>query len=98
MQDPLPHPFDDHRYMGTVTQVGPSSVRANLPKAGNSGSRLHHGNRVAGGEFVVIECDELAIFGRVLEVRLPEKERLTVEPSLGAKDDLHPNKSISKVR
>lgn len=93
MPDSLPHPFDDHRYMGTVTQVGPSSVRANLPKAGDSGSRLHHGNRVAGGEvgeFVVIECDELAVFGRVLEVRLPERERLTVEPSLGKKDDLHP--------
>ncbi len=93
MQDSLPHPFDDHRYMGTVTQVGPNSVRANLPKAGDSGSRLHHGNRVAGGEvgeFVVIECDELAVFGRVLEVRLPERERLTVEPSLGAKDALHP--------
>lgn len=93
MPESLPHPFDDHRYMGTVTQVGPSSVRANLPKAGNTGSSLHYGNRVAGGEvgeFVLIECDELAVFGRVLEIRLPERERLTVEPSLGAKDDLHP--------
>ena len=93
MHNAPPHPFDDHRYMGTVTQVGPSSVNANLPKAENSGSRLHHGNRVAGGEvgeFVVIECDELAVFGRVLDVRLPEKERLTVEPSLGAKEVIHP--------
>ena len=93
MFESLPHPFDDHRYMGTVTQVGPSSVRANLPKAGDSGSRLHHGHRIAAGEvreFVVIECDELAIFGRVLDVRLPEKERLTVEPALGGKDGVHP--------
>lgn len=89
----LPHPFDDQRYIGTVTQVGPSSVRANLPRAGESGSRLHHGLRVAGGEvgeFVVVECDELAVFGRVLDVRLPERERLTVEPSLGSQSDLHP--------
>lgn len=93
MSNSLPHPFDDNRYMGTVSQVGPTSVRANLPKAGDSGSRIHHGQRVAGGEvgeFVVIECDEIAVFGRVLDVRLPERERLTVEPSLGAKDDLHP--------
>lgn len=93
----LPHPFDDQRYIGTVTQVGPSSVRANLPTAGDSGSRLHHGLRVAGGEvgeFVVVECDELAVFGRVLDVRLPERERLTVEPSLGSHGDLHPVGSI----
>jgi DNA helicase HerA-like ATPase len=93
MSNTLPYPFDAHRYMGTVTQVGATSVRANLPNAGDSGVRLHHGNRVAGGEvgeFVVIECDELAVFGRVLEVRLPERERLSVEPALGLKDDLHP--------
>ena len=79
----LPHPFESQRCIGTVTQVGPNSVRANLPRAGENGSRLHHGLRVGGGEvgeFVVIECDELAVFGRVLDVRLPERERLTVEP------------------
>lgn len=93
MSDFLPNPFDDHRYMGTVTQVGPSSIRANLPSAGESGSRLHHGNRIAGGEvgeFVFVECDELAIFGRVLEIRLPERERLSVEPTLGKSAELHP--------
>lgn len=93
MTDLLPNPFDDYRHMGTVTQVGPSSIRANLPSAGESGSRLHHGNRIAGGEvgeFVFIECDELAIFGRVLEIRLPERERLSVEPTLGKSAELHP--------
>ena len=97
MENKLPHPFDDQRYMGTVTQTGPSSVRANLPKAGGSSGKLHHGIRVAGGEvgeFVVIECNELAIFGRVIEIWLPERERLTVEPSLGTPDELHPVGSI----
>tara|TARA_A100001391_G_scaffold116121_1_gene78591 strand:- start:1712 stop:3667 length:1956 start_codon:yes stop_codon:yes gene_type:complete len=100
MTNSLPNPFDDHRYMGTVTQVGPSSVRANLPNAGESGSRLRHGNRIAGGEvgeFVFIECDELAVFGRVLEVRLPERERLSVEPSLGKTAELHPVGSIQML-
>lgn len=89
----LPHPFESQRCIGTVTQVGPNSVRANLPRAGENGSRLHHGLRVGGGEvgeFVVIECDELAVFGRVLDVRLPEREGLTVEPSLGSQDEIHP--------
>ncbi len=88
-----PYPFENERYIGTVTQAGPSSVRANLPLAGRSGNKLHHGHRVAGGEvgeFVLIACDELALFGRVLEVRLPERERLSVEPELGDSPELHP--------
>jgi len=74
------YPFDYERYVGTITQIGPSSVRVNLPNAGRSGASLHHGSRVPSGEvgeFILIECDELAIFGRILEVRLPERERLS---------------------
>jgi len=87
------YPFDDERYMGTIAQVGPSSVRANLPLAGKSGGMLHHGHRIAAGEvgeFVIIECDELAVFGRLLEVRLPERERLSVEPDMGQQAEIHP--------
>ena len=88
-----PYPFDSERQMGTVSHVSPSSVRANLPLAGKAGGKLHHGNRVGGGEvgeFVLIECDELALLGRILEVRLPERERLTVEDEFGEQPELHP--------
>lgn len=88
-----PYPFDNERQMGTVSHVSPSSVRANLPLAGKAGGKLHHGYRVGGGEvgeFVLIECDELALLGRILEVRLPEKERLSVEDDLGKQPELHP--------
>lgn len=91
-RDPL-HPYDPHRYMGTLCQVGPLSVRVNLPFANHSGGRVHHGNRVACGEvgeFVVVEADEIAIFGRILDVRLPDKERLSVEPGLGNSADVNP--------
>lgn len=88
-----PHPFDDDRFIGNVTLVGPSSIHVNLPLAGSKGSRLHHGQRIGGGEvgeFVIVECDEIGIFGRVLNVRLPERERLSVESSLGSKEEVHP--------
>lgn len=94
--EPL-YPYDPHRYMGTLCQVGPLSSRVNLPYANHSGGRVHHGNRVACGEvgeFVVIECDEIAIFGRILDVRLPDRERLSVEPGFGDEDDVHPIGSI----
>lgn len=91
-RDPL-HPYDPHRYMGTLCQVGPLSVRVNLPFANHSGGRVHHGNRVACGEvgeFVVVEADEIAVFGRILDVRLPDKERLSVEPGWGDDADVNP--------
>lgn len=87
------NPFDSERLIGTVTQVGPSSARVNLPYAAAPSARLNHGRRVGAGEvgeFVVIECEDLAILGRLLEVRLPERERLGVETELGEERDVHP--------
>jgi hypothetical protein len=94
VQHELPcHPFEDDRYMGTVTRVLPSTVYVNLPLAGTTSGKVHHGQRIAGGEvgeFVVVESDNCGLFGRVLEVRLPERERLEVEAELGKTKDLHP--------
>lgn len=94
MSNGLPvYPFDSHRHMGTVAQVEATSARINLPLAGGATGQSHHGYRVPAGEvgeFVVIECDDVAIFGRILEVRLPEKERLAVEPELGSTREVHP--------
>jgi len=87
------YPFDPQRNIGTVSQVGPSSAKVNLPQAGQPSGRLHHGHRIGGGEvgeFVVVECDEVAVFGRIIEVRLPERERLGVESELGKERDVHP--------
>jgi DNA helicase HerA-like ATPase len=98
--DRPPYPFDDNRYIGTVTQVAPSSLKVNLPSAGSPSAGVHHGNRVAGGEvgeFVLIECDELGIFGRILDIRLPERERLAVEPTLGRQPEVHPVGSIQML-
>lgn len=87
------NPFESERFIGTVTQVGPSSTRVNLPHAAAPSARMHHGQRVGAGEvgeFTIIECGDLAILGRLLDVRLPEKERLSVEPELGEEREVHP--------
>jgi hypothetical protein len=42
------------------------------------------------GEFVVVECSEFGIFGRLISVKLPERERLSVEPELGVAREAHP--------
>lgn len=82
-----PNPFVAERCIGTVIEVNPTYVRANLPNAASPDGQSHHGYRLGMGEvgeFVVIECGDVAIFARITVVRLPERERLTVDPSSSA--------------
>ncbi len=87
------YPFDPQLLIGTVTEVGPTSAKTNLPHAASPEAQWHHGQRQGRGEigdFVVIEVGDSAVFGRIVGIRLPEKERLSVEPELGRTRDAHP--------
>lgn len=70
------------RYIGTVTQVTASHVHVNLPNAAavpeQRGLALG-----AVGDFVFVDCERSQILGRIVETRIPDAERLTVEPTLG---------------
>lgn len=85
-------PFDRQRYVGSVCTVRPATVEVNLPFAPRPGSTHVAGyplQRGQVGEFVVIEGEEHAVLGRLVETRLPERDRLTVEPMREA--DQRPN-------
>ena len=87
------YPFDSARAIGTITEVTGTSAKLNLPKAAVPGSMWHHGSNLEAGrvgEFVVIEASDHAVFGRVVSVRLPEKERLSVEEELGKSGEANP--------
>jgi uncharacterized protein len=87
------YPFDQDRYIGTVTEIGPATAKVNLPKAAAPDGQWLHGFRVGAGEvgeFVFIECGESCVFGRLIYVKLPERERLTVEAELGVVTEAHP--------
>jgi uncharacterized protein len=90
--------FDGDRAIGTIVEVGPDHVRANLPLASAQEAQMRHGERIGAGEvgeFVVIETGEFAVFGRVIEIRLPDRERLSVEPRMGRAAEAHP---IGKIQ
>ncbi|PDS71154.1 ATP-binding protein [Rhizobium phaseoli] len=76
-------PVDPDKYIGTVIFVSASQVQANLPLASAQPERraLSHG---AVGDFVFIDCERVKLLGRITEVRIPDGERLSVEPRLGA--------------
>lgn len=86
-------PFDSSRYIGTVCHVRPTTVEINLPRAAAASGSHYAGFTIGGGqvgEFVVIEGDEHAVLGRIVEVRLLERERLTVEPTSEHEGEVNP--------
>jgi uncharacterized protein len=80
---------DPDYYIGTVTYVGPAVIQANLPHATARPERRRL-SRGAVGDFVFIDCEQLKLLGRIVEVRVPDAERLSLEPSLGSPPDPHP--------
>ncbi len=87
------YPFDSERYVGTISEIGPTTAKINLPKASEPAGHWIHGYRMGAGEvgeFVFIECGDRAVFGRIIYVKLPERDRLSVEPQLGKTQESHP--------
>lgn len=85
----LPSPVDPDLYIGTVTEVTASQVQVNFPQATARPERRGL-SRGAVGDFVFIDCDRVKLLGRVIETRIPDSERLTVEPHLGEATDPNP--------
>ena len=66
-------PFDPELCVGTVIEIGPSMALAECP--GDTRPAATNGHRTARGkvgDFVIIELDEAAVFGRVIAVRLAD--------------------------
>lgn len=65
----------------------------NLPSAADPDGALRHGERLGGsgvGEFVVLDAGDVAVFARLTQVRIPERDRLTVQPQVGDRKNAHP--------
>jgi hypothetical protein len=80
---------DPSRYLGSVSFVAASTVKANMPFATASGERRSLARGVV-GDFVFIDCDMIKLLGRIIEVGVPDNERLTIEPTLGRYSETHP--------
>ena len=80
---------DPDWYIGTVTLVSAALIQANLPYATANPERRGLARGVV-GDFVFIDCETIKLLGRIVEVRLPDHERLTVEPAMGERPETHP--------
>jgi len=85
----LANPVESDRYVGTVTQVTASYVHVNLPNAA-PGREQRGTSRGAVGDFVFVDCERSYVLGRIVETRIPDGERLSVEPSIGTHGAVNP--------
>ncbi len=81
-QEYLDGAFDSRLRIGIVSSIEASVIRVNLRYAGSASGGILGGARYGlgeVGEFVLIEGEVFALLGRIVEVRLPERERRAVE-------------------
>lgn len=91
------NPYDTLLLIGTVIEISPSSAKINLPKAASIERSKLYGYKFGFGdigEFVIIENNDFALLGRIINVKLPEKDRLSVEPKLNIEINSHPIGSV----
>lgn len=91
------NPFSHDYFIGYINQVLPQYVRVHFPSSVLLGGFTNQGEEFNGGlvgNFVVVEGDKYGFLGRLVELALPEKERLSLNEKSFQTKDFHPEGKI----
>ena len=91
------NPFEHSYFIGYVNQVTPQFVKVHFPSSTLLQSFTFKGEDMHGGlvgNFVVIEGAQDGFLGKILELSLPEKERLELSEKSFKHKDFHPTGKI----
>ena len=87
------NPFNHSHFIGYINQVSPQFVKIHFPSSILMKSFSFYGEDLKGGlvgSYVVIEGEKYGFLGKILELSLPEKERLELsEKSFNTKDIIY---------
>ncbi|MGK0448112.1 MAG: hypothetical protein ACJA2M_001896 [Polaribacter sp.] len=87
------NPFDHNYFLGYINNVSPQYINVHFPSSVLLKSFVHKGEQLNGGlvgNFVVIEGQQYGFLGKILELSLPEKERLGLSEKSFNNNDFHP--------
>lgn len=90
-------PFDHNYFIGYVNQVFPDNVRVHFPSSVLLNKFIFSGEEFnAGlvGNYVTIEGENHGFLGKILELSLPEKERLQLNEKAFRNKEFHPTGKI----
>ena len=91
------NPFEHSYFIGYVNQVMAQYVKVHFPSSTLLQSFTFKGENLNGGlvgNFVVIEGEQYGFLGKILELALPEKERLELSEKSFKNKDFHPTGKI----
>lgn len=90
-------PFDHHYFIGYINEVSPQFIKVHFPSSVLLKTFTHQGEDLSGGfvgNFVVIEGEKVGFLGKILELVLPEKERLQLSEKSFQNKEFHPTGKI----
>jgi len=90
-------PFNHNYFIGYVNQIFPDFVRVHFPSSVLLNKFIYSGEEFnAGlvGNYVTIEGENFGFLGKILEVSLPEKERLELNEKAFRNREFHPTGKI----
>jgi hypothetical protein len=91
------NPFNHDYFIGYINQVLPQYVKVHFPSSVLLKTFMFNGERLNGGlvgSFVVIEGETFGFLGKILELSLPEKERLELSEKSFQNKEFHPTGKI----
>lgn len=90
-------PFNHNYFLGYVNQILPDSIRIHFPSSVLLNKFIFSGEEFnAGlvGNYVTIEGENHGFLGKVLEISLPEKERLQLSEKAFQNKEFHPTGKV----
>lgn len=86
-------PFNHNLFLGYINYVSPTFVKVHFPSSVLMKTFVHHAEVLRGGlvgNYIVIEGEEKGFLGKILEIALPEKERLELSERTFSTKSFHP--------
>jgi hypothetical protein len=91
------NPFDNKYFIGYVNHVSPQYTKVHFPSSTLLSKYVLGGEEYYGGilgNFITIEGDNKGFIGEIVELDLPEKERLSLSEKAFQSSDFHPTAKV----
>lgn len=91
------NPFNNNYFIGYVNHVSPQYVKVHFPSSILLNKNIYQGEEFNGGLigcFVTIEGENTGFIGKISELDLPEKERLSLSDKAFQSSDFHPTAKV----
>jgi hypothetical protein len=90
------NPYSESRFIGFVTMVSPLQTKVHFPSSVllKKFFNADDGYHAIAGKYIVIEGTGCGFLGKIIEISLPEKERIELTEAKFEKESFHPTGKI----